>query len=87
MTAERSLPPGNLSCREFVELTTDYIEGATPQSLRVRLEEHLKACPGCLAYLDQLRIVIRMLGGLRQQIVGPSIRGRVRAVFQAWKLS
>jgi anti-sigma factor RsiW len=60
----RLLRPDPLACKEFVELVTDYLEGALPRGQRRSLEGHLKACPGCRTYLEQVRITIHSLGEL-----------------------
>jgi anti-sigma factor (TIGR02949 family) len=55
----------HLSCREVVELLTEYLEHALePADLR-RLEQHLDACGNCSRYLEQLRQTIRVTGTLR----------------------
>ena len=51
-----------LTCRELVELVTDYLEGALDGATRRRVDEHLAACPGCTAYLDEMRVTIRLTG-------------------------
>ncbi len=50
-----------LVCREFVELVTDYLEGALPDAQRVRFEAHLAECEGCTGYLEDMR---RLIGTL-----------------------
>ncbi len=50
-----------LVCREFVELVTDYLEGALPDAERARLEAHLAECDGCAGYLEDMR---RLVGSL-----------------------
>lgn len=52
----------DLACRQAVELMTDYLEGALTRRQRRRLERHLRGCPHCRAYLNQLRITIAALG-------------------------
>ena len=52
-----------LVCREFVELVTDYLEGALPERDRVRMEAHLAECDGCSGYLEDMR---RLVGSLNQ---------------------
>jgi anti-sigma factor RsiW len=46
-----------LVCREFVELVTDYLEGALPDTQRRRFEAHLAECDGCDGYLADIRAV------------------------------
>jgi anti-sigma factor RsiW len=56
--------PG-LSCRELVELVTDYLEGALPLRERERFEAHMAECDGCDAYVEQVRAVVELAGRTR----------------------
>ena len=56
---------GHLTCRQVVELLSDYIDGVLDDEQRDELERHLVTCEGCLAYLDQLRAVTRVAGSLQ----------------------
>lgn len=49
-----------MSCQEFVELVTDYLEGAPPEDEGARFEAHLEACAGCLRYLEQMLETVRL---------------------------
>ena len=51
----------DIACRELVELVTDYLEGALTPERRALLEQHLAACEGCAAYLDQMRRTVALL--------------------------
>ena len=41
-----------LSCKEVVELVTDYLEGTLPDELRLKMEAHLAGCDGCTHYVE-----------------------------------
>ena len=41
-------------CREFVELATDYLDGALPDATLELVEEHLAMCDWCRDYLGQI---------------------------------
>ena len=41
-------------CREFVELITEYLEGALPTETADLVEQHLVMCDWCRDYLGQL---------------------------------
>jgi anti-sigma factor RsiW len=58
------LRPDPLACQEFVELITDYLEGALSRRDRKRVERHLAACDGCTAYLEQMRFTIQAMAEL-----------------------
>jgi len=75
---------GEPSCREIVEIVTDYLEDALPLDVRRRVELHLEACPGCLAYLDQMRETVRLLGRLREDALEPGVREELVHAFRDW---
>src|SRR5215471_6579304 len=51
-----------LTCKELTELITDYLEEHLSHADRIRFEQHLSVCPGCVAYVDQMRVTIRVIG-------------------------
>ena len=71
-----------LMCQEFVELVTDYLEGALPRRERKRMDAHLSACDGCSAYLEQMRVTIRTLGRLPEEPADPHVRETLLHVFR-----
>lgn len=72
------------SCQEVVELVTDYLEGALPDSDRRRFEEHLDGCPHCRAYLEQLRVVIRAAGSITVDDLTPEVEASLLDAFRGW---
>jgi anti-sigma factor RsiW len=52
--------PGGISCREVVELVTAYIEDALTPDEHSRFEAHLKLCPPCVEYVEQVRTTARL---------------------------
>ncbi len=59
----------DLPCRDFVELATDYLEGALSVEQRLVVERHLAFCHPCIDYLDQMHAAIRATGALREEDV------------------
>jgi predicted anti-sigma-YlaC factor YlaD len=49
-------------CREFVEVATDYLEGAMPEETLELVEEHLAMCDWCRGYLDQIETTAHAVG-------------------------
>jgi anti-sigma factor RsiW len=74
-----------LTCRELVELVTDYLEGALPLDERQRFEEHVRSCAVCRRYVEQLRATIRVLGQLHEDDVPEPARDALLGAFRAWK--
>ena len=74
-----------MSCKELVELVTDYLENAMPPDERQRFEEHLAICPGCVTYVEQVRQTVAATGELREESLSPAARDELLAVFRDWK--
>jgi len=74
-----------LTCREIVELVTDYLDRRLSLGTRLRVLVHLAMCRGCRAYLSQIRHTIRALGMLPSETVDPAVRQELVARFRAWK--
>jgi predicted anti-sigma-YlaC factor YlaD len=74
-----------MSCRDLVDLVTEYLEGTLPAADRVRFEEHLGICPPCRTYLDQMRQTLRAMGTLPRESVPSEAREALRRAFRDWK--
>jgi anti-sigma factor RsiW len=75
----------DVTCREVVELLSDYLDDAIPAPDRARLDAHLAGCDGCSAALEQLREAIRVTGTLTEEQVARAQLEPVRSVFRAWR--
>jgi anti-sigma factor RsiW len=73
-----------LTCQELVELVTDYFEDALAPGDRERFEAHLAACPGCEAYLHQVRATVSLAGATSGMEGRPEVSALLRA-FRDWK--
>jgi anti-sigma factor RsiW len=74
-----------LSCRELVELVTDYLEGALSPEERERFEGHITRCDGCRVYLEQLRQTIEVSGQLTPETLSPDAELELLAAFRGWR--
>ena len=74
-----------LTCKELVELVTDYFDGQLPPSEQTRFEAHLTTCRGCQNYLEQMRRTIHLLGRLSEDEVPPEAQQKLLAAFRTWK--
>lgn len=74
-----------MNCKELVELVTDYLEDALPPDERIRFEEHLALCPGCVAYVEQMRGTVRLVGGLHDDAMPADARDALLQAFRDWK--
>jgi anti-sigma factor RsiW len=75
----------DISCRELVELVSDYFEGALTASDRARLESHVARCGNCAAYVRQMRETITLMGRLPAPTLSVETEGQLRVAFREWK--
>jgi predicted anti-sigma-YlaC factor YlaD len=73
----------DLPCCDFVELATDYLEGALTTEQCLVVERHLAFCDSCVDYLDQLRAVIRSTGALQEGDVPEPLMEALVDAFRA----
>ncbi len=74
-----------LTCQEFVELVTDYLEGALDPADRERFEAHLAQCPGCDTYVDQMRETAGIAGKLEEDHLAEPARSTLLEAFRTWR--
>jgi len=78
------IDPHDLPCAVFVEMVTDYLEGALSAEDAARLDAHLTVCPPCIQVLDQWRRTIELVGRLDEVEVGglePYVRESLMDAF------
>jgi len=74
-------PPLQITCKEFVELVTAYLDGVLPGHDRVRFESHAERCPGCGAYLGQFRQMIEALQSVPAEPAEPANLDEIARMF------
>ena len=75
----------DLVCREAVELVTDYLDGTLSRRDRRRFEAHLRACPNCSAYLEQIRQTIALTGKVDTEELSAEARQELGELFRRWQ--
>ena len=70
------------TCREVVELVTDYLEGQLTPGDRERFEMHLAICEPCVTYLEQMRLTIGAAGALDDAKIPDHQRDGLVAAFR-----
>ena len=74
-----------LTCKELVELVTDYFEDRLTTEENRRLELHVCSCTGCRAYLGQMRALVRAAGRLAETEIPVAVREDLLRTFRDWK--
>lgn len=74
-----------MTCKELVELVTEYLEGTLPEEARQQMESHLAGCEGCTHYLEQMRQTIFLTGQLREEDLTRQQRDDLLELFRDWR--
>jgi hypothetical protein len=56
-----------------------------PKAERIKFEQHLSICPGCVTYLEQMRFTIKALGGKPRGKIPKGIKSSLLQAFRTWK--
>ena len=74
-----------LSCREIVELVTDYLEGDLDADTTTALEAHLDLCPGCARYVQQIRETVTALGDVSSDNLSTEAQAGLHEAFRDFR--
>jgi anti-sigma factor RsiW len=73
-----------LTCKQLVEIVTEFLEGTLPRETRQRFDAHLNVCAPCRTYLEQMRKTIALTGRLREEDLEPETKNRLLDLFRQW---
>ena len=71
----------DLTCQDFVELVTDYLEDALDDDTRIRFEEHMAVCAGCETYLQQMMETASRLGEIPVETLSDEMQRTLLSAF------
>jgi len=75
----------DLVCQQAVELVTDYLEGSLSRRDRRRFEAHLRSCPNCSAYLEQIRTTIALAGAVDVEELPDEAKQDLIDLYRRWQ--
>ena len=81
-----SLRRRSIVCQQAVELVTDYLEGTMSRRERRRFEAHIRRCPNCASYLEQIRTIIAWTGSLEVDDLTPEAMTELTQLYRRWRL-
>ena len=74
-----------LSCREIVEMVTDYLEGDLDADTTTALEAHLDLCPGCERYVEQISETVTTLGDVSSDNLSTDTQAGLLEAFRTFR--
>ena len=89
-TSRRTAPPlprgrpemSDLTCQEFVELVTEYFEGALDEDVEASFDRHRALCAGCETYLLQMRETVSRLGEIPVETLSDEMQSILLSAFR-----
>jgi anti-sigma factor RsiW len=76
-----------MTCKELVEVVSDYLEGRLHEADRLRLEAHVAECPYCEEYIAQMRVTVKVLGRLQPDPIDPVRERELLEAFRGWRVT
>jgi anti-sigma factor RsiW len=70
------------TCRELVELLTDFLEGSCDAATARALQAHLAECPDCREYVAQMKATIELVGHVPLESLSAETRENLVAAFR-----
>lgn len=80
-----SLRRKDIVCQQAVELVTEYLEGSLSRRDRRRFEAHVRGCPNCSAYVEQIRVTIQLTGTVEPEDLTPEARADISELYRRWR--
>ncbi len=74
-----------MSCKELVELVTEYLEDSLAPSDREQFDAHMSNCVGCTDYLAQMRLTLQLSGRIEEGSLDTAVREELLEAFRDWK--
>lgn len=76
------------SCKEAIELLSDYVDLELPPAACGEVESHLAGCPECLEFVDSLRKVIALCHAYAPKTLpAPLSESARRELENAWRMT
>jgi hypothetical protein len=72
------------TCKEIVDLATEYVEGAMTAAEMTQFELHLNFCEGCVAFVEQIRATAAMAGRLSEEQIPEETKVKLLQAFRHW---
>ena len=63
-----------LTCKDFLNELSDYLDEALDAEIRAKLEKHITECPNCWVIADTTRKTIQIYKGMDRQPIPSELR-------------
>jgi hypothetical protein len=70
-----------LTCKEFLQEVSDYLDESIDAELRQKLEAHINECPNCWVIADTTRRTVHIYKGMDPYPVPADVQARLMAAL------
>jgi len=71
-----------ITCKNFLEELSDYLDGAVEPALRVEIEAHLARCPNCWVVFNETERTIRIVQDVECHPLSQEVHTRLMRVLE-----
>ena len=71
-----------LTCKQFLDELSDYLDEKTDADLRKKLEEHINECPNCWVIADTTKKTIRIYRGMDPNPIPAEVESRLMKALE-----
>ncbi len=71
-----------LTCKEFLQEISDFLDENVDQELRQKLETHISHCPNCFVILDTTKKTIQVYKGIDAQPIPADVHQRLMVAIE-----
>lgn len=76
-----------LTCKEFLQELSDYLDEETSAEIKAKLENHIAECPNCWVMCDTTKKTIKVYKGSNQCTIPSDIHNRLMAAMEKKRIS
>ncbi|MEX2264523.1 MAG: zf-HC2 domain-containing protein [Bryobacteraceae bacterium] len=71
-----------LTCKQFLQELTDYLDETIDQELRAKLEAHINECPNCWVICDTTKKTIQVYKGMDPVSIPEDVHNRLMTAIE-----
>ena len=71
-----------LTCKQFLEELSDYLDDKTEAEIRQKLEQHIQECPNCWVICDTTKKTIQVYRGMDPCPIPSDIHARLMSALE-----
>ena len=71
-----------LTCRQFLDELSDYLDEKLDPEIRTKLEQHIQDCPNCWVICDTTKKTIQIYKGMDPFPMPPDVHSRLMSALE-----